>query len=120
MLTGVYYFIDDRGDNPVRKFIDCLPIKDQSKVFAYLGELKDQGHNLRRPMADYLGNGIYEIRPKRNRIFYFFFLKENAILLHAIKKKTSRIPKPDLDLCIKRKAQVESGKQIEKIEIGGN
>lgn len=119
MLKGVYYFIDERGNNPVRTFIDALSIKEQAKIFAYLGELKNQGHNLRRPMADYLGNGIYELRPKINRIFYFFFLKENAVLVHAIKKKTREIPRADLELCIKRKTLVESGKQIERVELGG-
>lgn len=119
MLDGVYYFIDERGNNPVRAFIDSLSIKEQAKVFAYLDELKNQGHNLRRPMADYLGNGIYELRPKRNRIFYFFFIKENVVLVHAIRKRTRGIPKSDLELCIKRKTMVESGKQIERVELGG-
>jgi phage-related protein len=68
-------------------------------------------------MADYLKDGIYELRPKDNRIFYFFFLKDNAVLVHAIRKKTGKIPERDLRLCIKRKALVGGYKQIEKIEL---
>lgn len=120
MLKDIYWFIDERGNNPVRKFVESLSSKEQAKISAYVSELKNQGHNLRRPMADYLGNGIYELRPRKNRIFYFFFLKDNAILAHAVKKETKRILKADLNLCMKRKAQVERGGRIEKLELGGD
>ena len=115
MLENIYYFIDERGHNPVKDFIDGLPLKEQQKVFAYIDELHQQGHNLRRPIADYLKSGIYELRPKNNRIFYFFFLGNNAVLIHAIRKKTDKIPKPDLELCIKRKNEIEQYPKIEKL-----
>ena len=117
MLTSVCFFVNERGENPVKEFIEHLPLKEQAKVKAYLDELKKQGHNLRRPMADYLGEGIYELRPRDNRIFYFFYLRENAILLHAIRKKTDKIPQGDMDLCMKRKKQVENLGNIEKLDL---
>ncbi|MBU0952652.1 MAG: type II toxin-antitoxin system RelE/ParE family toxin [Elusimicrobia bacterium] len=117
MLKAIYYYKDDRGNNPVKEFIDKLPLKEQAKIFAYIAELRNQGHNLHRPITGYLGNGIYELRPKSNRIFYFFFLKDNAVLMHAIKKKTDKIPQEDLSLCIKRKQMVEEHKNIEQIEL---
>ncbi len=115
MLKSIYFFVDERGDNPVKDFIKKLPFKDQAKIRAYLDELKKQGHNLRRPMADYLGEGIYELRPRDNRIFYFFFLRDHAVLLHAIKKKTDKISSGDLNLCLKRKRQVEEERNIENL-----
>lgn len=117
MLKNIYYFVDEKEHNPVKGFIESLPLKKQAKIFAYLIELKNQGHNLRRPMADYVGNEIYELRPKDNRIFYFFFLKDTAVLLHAIKKKTKKIPKNCLDLCIKRKNEVKQHSKTEKLGI---
>lgn len=115
MLENIYYFIDDRGRNPVKEFIDGLPLKEQQKVFAYISELRQQGHNLRRPMADYLQDGIYELRPKSNRIFYFFFLGNSVILIHAIRKKTDKIPRQDLELCFSRKNETEENSRIEKL-----
>lgn len=108
-LSGIYYFIDERGDNPVKEFIKSLPVKERAKVFAYISELKNQGNNLRRPMADYLEDGIYELRPRDNRIFYLFYLKDNAVLVHVIKKRTREIPRNDLSLCLKRKRLIEAG-----------
>jgi len=117
MLMSVCFFIDDRGKNTVKEFIDKLPLKEQAKIMAYLDELKQQGHHMRRPMADYLGEGIYELRPHDNRIFYFFFLKETAVLLHAIRKKTDKIPVRDMELCRKRKKQVEESREMKEIDL---
>jgi phage-related protein len=120
MLAGVYHFVDEEGYKPVRDFIDSLPDREQAKIYAFIAELKDQGHNLRRPMADYLGNGIYELRPKDNRIFYFFYLRDRAILVHAMKKHVKKIPESDLRLCLKRKSKIEAcGSNIERLELRG-
>ncbi|MDD5465954.1 MAG: type II toxin-antitoxin system RelE/ParE family toxin [Candidatus Omnitrophica bacterium] len=116
-LKNIYYFIDKRGENPVKEFIMDLAINERAKVFAYLNELKKKGSDLRRPLADYLGHGIYELRPKANRIFYFFFLKDNAVLVHAIRKKTDKIPLKDLEICIKRKSIAEGYTKIEKLDL---
>ena len=118
MLKGIYYFIDEDGCKQVKEFIDSLTEKEQAKVYAYIAELKNQGNNLRRPMADYLRDGIYELRPRDNRIFYFFYLRDRAVLIHAIKKHVKKIPENDLKLCIKRRIKIEAcGVNIERIEL---
>ena len=76
-------------------------------MFAYIDELGKQGHNLRRPLADYVKDGIYELRPQSNRLFYFFFLKESVVFVHALKKKTNEIPEKDIALSIKIKKYIE-------------
>lgn len=116
-LKAVYYFVDKDGVSPVKEFIASLPLKEQAKVYAYIRELKKQGNNLRRPMADYLKSGIYELRPKDNRVFYFFYLHDSVVLVHAIKKRTSEVPENELRLCFKRKDEVESGgRNIARLE----
>lgn len=112
-MKNICCFIDDRNCNPIKEFINKLPIKEKGKVLACIEELSIQGHNLRRPLADYLRDGIYELRPKKNRIFYFFFLKDNIVLLHAIRKNTQAIPEKDIKLCLKRKNQIINTKKLE-------
>jgi len=85
-----------------------LPENEQAKVFAYIGELKKQGHNLRRPLSAPVESGLYELRPQDNRLFYFFFHKDYAIFVHAIKKKTNKIPNDDIKLSLKRKRIIEN------------
>jgi phage-related protein len=117
-LSGVYYFINKDGIKPVKEFINSLTKREQAKVYAYICELKKQGNNLRRPMADYLRDGIYELRPKDNRIFYFFYLRNIVVLVHAIRKRTRSIAEDELELCIRRKIKTQEwGNNIEKIEL---
>lgn len=74
-------------------------------------QLQSMGHELRRPSADYLRDGIYELRAKHRhvqyRILYFFNGKEIAVLSHSIIKKTSAVLKKDIELALKRKRQFE-------------
>jgi len=118
MLANIWVFVDERGSSPVREYLNALAIKDRQKVAAYIEELRRQGHNLRRPMADYIGHGIYELRPGANRVFYFFFLRDSAVLLHAIRKKTDKLPQRDIELCIKRKQKVEEDEKLGQLFQG--
>jgi len=117
MLNAIYYYKDERSRNPVKEFIDKLPLKGQAKIFAYITELRTHGHDLHRPVSGYLRDGIHELRPKNNRIFYFYFMRDNAVLVHAIKKKTDRLSREDLDIAIRRKLMIErdKGEHYEKM-----
>lgn len=42
-LKNIYYYIDERGLNPAKEFIQELPQNERAKVFAYLVELKEAG-----------------------------------------------------------------------------
>ncbi len=64
------------------------------------------------PYCKPLGHGLYEVRCdiSNQRIArVIFFIKANEmILLHGFIKKTQKTPKPELDLAIKRKKEVEN------------
>jgi phage-related protein len=72
--------------------------------------LAASGHELRRPIADYLQEGIYELRIRRvqvnHRILYFFHGRELAILSHALTKE-GVIPNSDPDRALRRKKLFE-------------
>ncbi len=107
MIKHVYCFVEENGFSPIEKFIDTLMVKERAKIKAYIKILREFGHNVRRPIADYLGEGIYELRPAAHRVFYFFYLRDSIVLLHVLRKNTDKIPINDLKLCIKRKMKVE-------------
>ena len=69
------------------------------------------GHELRRPLADLLRDGIYELRIRKGRvnyrILYFFHGQGLAILGHAITKEDA-VPGVEIDRCIRRKRAFES------------
>jgi phage-related protein len=73
-----------------------LDKKSQAKIYRYLMLLQDNGHDLPLPYADHVQGKIRELRVVTQagnvRIFYFFFISNDIILLHAFKKKTQELP----------------------------
>ena len=59
--TNVALYRDDDGRTPIVGWLDQLPVKVHDKCLAYLGRLGQLGHEMRRPMADYLRDGIYAV-----------------------------------------------------------
>jgi phage-related protein len=76
---------------PVLKWLDRLPLKVQDKCRVRIERLRDLGHELRRPEADYLRDGIYELRVgftgMNYRILYFFYGQIAAVLSHGLVKE---------------------------------
>jgi phage-related protein len=100
----VVYYPDARGQTPVVECLLRLDQADQQKVFAYISYLEEQGEALRRPIADYLGGKLYELRPKQLRILYAFVGKQYAVILHAFRKKTDAVPSKEKQLAVTRLA----------------
>ena len=102
----IILYKDDQGFSPVGDYIGSLTKKQQNKVFAYADRLGQFGFNLKRPAADNLGGGLglYELRPDRHRILYFFHHRSEIILVHAFLKRTDEIPHKEIKIALKRKA----------------
>jgi len=88
--------------------------KAYAKCRAYLNLLAEYGHELRRPHAENLGGGIYELRPRLGhvnyRILYFFHGQNIAVLAHALTKEED-IPQIDIERTLKRKEAFEHSPQ---------
>ena len=73
-----------------------------------MGEL---GHELRRPEADFLRDGIYELRASYQgvhyRMLYFFAGKAVVVVSHGLTKERF-VPAREIDLAIRRKQSVEA------------
>lgn len=69
------------------------------------------GHELRRPAADILRDGIYELRAKQGhvqyRLLYFFHGRNVAILAHGLTKE-DKVPDADIERAVKRRRLFES------------
>lgn len=89
----------------MEEFLENLERRDRAKVMAMVNLLEEEGSNLRRPYADYLRGGIYELRARvghaRYRILYFFCLGTNIVLTHAITKKSERVPEEAIERALR-------------------
>ena len=91
-------------------FIDSLGEKDQQKVLACVKLLEDKGVTLHRPHADFLRDGIYELRVKTSQLccrVLYFFNRNQIVLTHGFKKKARKVPKPQIDRAVKYKKDWE-------------
>jgi len=71
----------------------------------------EYGWPIGMPVSRSLGQGLREVRSQLsgNRIsrVIFFIAGSRMILLHGFIKKSQRTPKPDLDLALKRRKEIE-------------
>ncbi|AFM25474.1 type II toxin-antitoxin system RelE/ParE family toxin [Desulfomonile tiedjei] len=94
----VVYYQNDNNDVPMKDWLESLSRqpKHRAKCIEWIGLLRDNGRDLRRPIADYLRDGVYELRPRiqkiRYRMLYFFHLKKRAVITHGITKQTDKVP----------------------------
>ena len=44
-------------------------------------------------IIQFIEDGIWELRPGFNRIFYFYYDNDQFVLLHHFRKKTQKTPK---------------------------
>ena len=87
---------------------DC---RAYAKCQVRIRRLGDEGHALRRPEADYLRDGIHELRIRHGhvnyRILYFFYGQNVVILAHGLTKEW-QVPDAEIERAIHRKRDFES------------
>ncbi len=98
-------FRDADGTVPLLKWLNRLPSKARAKCIAWLERLRDRGHELRRPDADYLRDGIYELRiglrGVNYRILYFFHGRDSVVVSHGLVKERV-VPPKEIDRAVLR------------------
>jgi len=108
--TIVVFYQEDKTKVPVLDWLDELPAKTLDKYRVRIERLRDLGHELRRPEADILRDGIYELRIRLGttnyRILYFFHGRIAAVLTHGLIKE-SEVPQRDIEIAIRRKVKFE-------------
>ena len=112
--TDVVFYQENRNDVPVLDWLKGLRRSDHrayESCAAAIARLAEFGHELRRPLADILRDGIYELRIRKGRvnyrILYFFHGRSLAILDHALTKE-DKVPGADIKRAIRRKKAFEA------------
>lgn len=107
MPPTLVLFYADGNVSPFLQWFDKLGPVVQEKLVARLDMLRDRGHELRRPHADTLRNGIHELRVVSQHVNYrvlYFFHDRSVVISHGITKEDV-VPSKEIDLAIQRKLQ---------------
>ena len=120
--TELIYYQEKSGTSPVVTWLRELRgknLKAWVNCRARIEQLEQMGHELRRPAADYLRDGIYELRAKQGnvqyRLLYFFHGREAAILAHGLTKEDT-VPRADIERALNRKKLFESDPEAHTYE----
>ena len=101
-----YYLRTEGGRSSVEEFVNGLLLASQRKFFFKRSLLEKFGPRLPQPHAKHLGEGLHELRFEgvegHTRVFYFFDGKR-IVLVHAIKKKTQKLPAQELAVARQRR-----------------
>jgi len=115
----VVFYREDDGSVPTVDYLRSIPTGARDKLGKRMERLARLGRDIRRPEADYLRDGIYELRTQlRNvqyRLLYFFHGTEadgtlTAVLSYRTTKR-KRVPPKEIDLAIHRHEKFFSSPQ---------
>ncbi len=115
----VRMYKDARGREPVGEFLDGLPAGVRSRVFDSVDLLERLGTGLGMPHASHVsGYPFWELRVSARghavRVFYVARPGREMVLLHAFEKKSRRAPTRELNMAMRRYADLierEGGEQ---------
>jgi phage-related protein len=112
--TRVVLYREEDGPCPFLNWFGELPPKVQDKCYLRLERLREMGHALRRPEADFLRDGIYELRISlqgvHHRILYFFHGAVAAVVSHGLIKERA-VPPREIERAVERKKRFEANPQ---------
>lgn len=119
--TRVVFYREADGSVPTQDWFNRLNRRAQAKCRWLIERLQEQGHELRRPQADFLRDEIYELRTRmgnvRYRLLYFFHGNVAAVIAHGIVKRTAEVPPREIERAIRRKKQFEQNPEQHTQEI---
>ena len=59
--------------------------------------LAEHGTRIGEPVTKHLAGDIWELRPRSDRVLYFFWKDNTFILLHHFVKKTQKTPEREIE-----------------------
>jgi len=102
----VVFYRDKVGNEPAKDFILAQSDEAIGAILHVFDLLYRFDLSLGKPYVEKIEGKIWSLRIKHSsdyyRILYFAFSGKKFILLHAVKKKSDKLSKRDLDIAFKR------------------
>lgn len=106
MNWHVIFYKDKTGSEPVKDFILAQPHGAIGEILHVFDLVFRFGLSLGKPYVEKVQGKVWSLRIKHSsdyyRILYFAFSGKTFILLHAIKKKSDKLSKEDIEIAINR------------------
>ena len=100
-MWNIIFYKRENGTRPVDEFIKQLPQKHFAKAIKEIKALRIYGNQWKYPHVSHIDGKLWELRIKSasdiSRIFYFFHVDNNIVLLHGFVKKTQKTPQREIE-----------------------
>lgn len=104
-MYTVEFYENDRGVSELWDFLEELRIKAHPiRMREYsinrsccISSCWDNGTRLSENVTKHLMDGIWELRPGNNRVFYFCWRGDRFVLLHQFRKKSQKTPRREIE-----------------------
>ena len=124
-MYNIEFYETADGVSEIWDFLENLRLKAASnkdariqhkQIALYIQLLQENGTRLNESITKHLKDGIWELRPGSNRIFYFFCEENTYVLLHSFRKKTQKTPQREIERAKAERADYLSRKEIKNYE----
>ena len=117
-MYQVEFYHDKNDFSDIVEYLDELYDKgktsktariNHNKIMAHIDLLETHGTYIGEPVVKHISNDIWELRPLRNRIMFFYWKDKKFILLSHFIKKSNKTPQSEIG-----KAQARIDDHIER------
>ena len=104
MAWRVEYYLNQRGESPVKNFLQEQDKRVKAKVLDAIDILIESGPLLKPPYMKKLDKDLYELRIKSTVAVRVFYSPITGVyyLLHAFVKKTQKTPDREMKIALDR------------------
>jgi phage-related protein len=122
-MYRIEFYENDSGESVIWEFLENLRIKATTNKDAriqykqatlYIQLLQENGTHMPENLTKHLEEGIWELRPGNNRVFYFYHRNDTFVLLHSFRKKSQKTPRREIDRAKKERDNYLSRKEADK------
>ncbi len=105
-MYEIEFYETEDGKCPIWDFLEALRLKaptnkdariQHKQASLYIELLQQNGTHMNAEITKHLDDGIWELRPGNNRVFYFFYKNDTYVLLHQFRKKSQKTPKREIE-----------------------
>ena len=105
-MYKINFYQDVHGRQPIKEYLDALQSAADSsknsriklkKIYEYLEVLSLTGTRAGIPYVKHIQDDLWELRPLRDRIFFFCWQGDSLILLHHFTKQTQKTPRREIE-----------------------
>ena len=105
-MFNIEFYTNADGFSELWDFLDNLQKKairnkdariQHRQMIQYIQLLEDHGVQLGANITKHLEDGIWELRPGKNRVLYFYHKNDTYVLLHHFRKKTLKTPRREIE-----------------------